>query len=166
MTNRRLSKYIDEQHAVASQTASRYGIINAFDATTFANGCITAQQLVDPIVDYYINHHSSKCYLILSSFLRVPKLNEKVGGSGTSEHCHGNAADINIYGITPKQIFNDIISGKILGKDGRPLKSIIDQCIYEYGSWCHVGRHISAPRNQFLKIENGTGYIQVYKALS
>ncbi len=167
MSNRRLSKYVTETMATTSQTATRLNIKNQFDDKTFKNACNASLKLIDPIVSYYINTKSSSCYLILSSFLRVPALNIKIGGSDTSRHCHGDAADINIYGVTPKQLFNDIISGRIKQPNGRPLKEIIDQCIYEYGSWVHVALNsdLSKPRNMFMKISNGTGYINVTKEL-
>ena len=148
--------------ATYSDTAIRKHINNQFNDTTFRNACRCGKLLVDVIVESYKNYGSK---LILTSMLRVPELNETVGGSKTSRHCFGDAADINIKGITQKQLFNDIISGKIKNKDNIPLKNIIDQVIYE-GTWVHVALNSSSakPRNMFLVAHftpNGVSYTEV-----
>ena len=42
--------------------------------------------------------------IIITSGYRTPEHNKKVGGAPNSQHLHGTAVDIKIYGMTPKQI--------------------------------------------------------------
>lgn len=160
MSNRKLSKYITEQKFCASDTAKRLKIENIFTPTAFKNAVIFCQDFLDPIVDYYAkqqkitNPNILMILLVLSSGYRALKLNSAVGGEKTSQHQFGNAGDINILKVTSKQLFNDIISGRIEQRNGKPLKDIVDQCIYEVKSngqsWVHLGR-AGKPRKQFLK---------------
>jgi len=64
----------------------------------------------------------------ITSGLRVPVLNTIVGGSPTSDHCFGRAADIKVDGMTAGAVCAAIRSL------GLPYK----QLIHEFGAWCHV----------------------------
>jgi hypothetical protein len=55
-------------------------------------------------------------------------VNASVGGSKTSQHCKGQAADIRVAGMTPDQVCQTIIAAKL------PF----DQVIREFDSWTHV----------------------------
>ena len=149
MSNRKMSKYVDEKDAVFSQTANRYGVLNQFDKTSFDNGVILSREYIDPIVDYYINHVSSKCYEKISSFFRCVKLNRLIGSKDNSQHVDGQAVDLTINTITPKRLFNDIISGRIKDYEGQPLKHKIGQCILEY-DWVHISFDKDIARKQFM----------------
>ena len=77
-----------------SQTAIRLGINNEPDAAqlqSLKNLCINVLQRV--------RDHYNKS-LKISSGLRVPKLNKAIGGSSTSDHTKGMAADIEIEGLS------------------------------------------------------------------
>lgn len=69
--------------------------------------------------------------LHVNSGFRSVAVNSAVGGSGTSAHCHGLAADIRPVKGTVKALMDAIVRS--------PLK--LDQVIYENPSkpWCHVG---------------------------
>lgn len=64
----------------------------------------------------------------ITSGLRVPVLNVIVGGSPSSDHCYGRAADIKVDGMSAGAICGAIRSL------GLPYK----QLIQEFGAWCHV----------------------------
>ena len=64
----------------------------------------------------------------ITSGLRVPILNTIVGGSASSDHCYGRAADIKVDGMSAGAICGAIRSL------GLPYK----QLIQEFGAWCHV----------------------------
>lgn len=67
--------------------------------------------------------------LIISSGYRAPKVNAGIGGSPTSAHCKGLAADFVAAGISPRAAALEIAEhAETLG---------IDQVIYE-GTWVHV----------------------------
>ena len=160
MSNRKLSKYITEETFCHSDTATALKMQNVFTPIAFNNAVILCQDFYDPILDYYskkLNGHNPASLLILSSGYRCIELNKKIGGDAKSQHPFGNAGDTNIFGIPPKQLFNDIISGRIKQRNGKPLKDIIDQCIYEQKIingklviWVHIGR-AGKSRNQFMQ---------------
>lgn len=44
--------------------------------------------------------------VIINSAYRTPAYNAKVGGSGTSQHLYGVAADIRVNGVAPRTVAN------------------------------------------------------------
>ena len=156
MSNRKLSKYVTEQKFCYSETAIKLKIQNIFTPTAFKNAVILCQDFLDPICDHYAKELGEKDparLLCLSSGQRCPELNFKVGGDKKSGHQFGNCGDTNILKVPAKKLFNDIISGRIKQRNGKPLKDIVDQCIYERKQsgeeWVHLGR-AGKPRKQFL----------------
>lgn len=177
MSNRKLSKYMTEQKFCYSDTAKAKKIANIFTPTAFNNAVIFCQDFLDPIVDHYarqqniINIDAKLLLLILSSGQRCIELNKEIGGAPKSQHQFGNAGDINILHVAAKRVFNDIISGRIKQRNGKPLIDIVDQCIYEVDSkgniWVHLGR-AGKPRKQFMRaIIKGSQktYTNVYKEI-
>jgi len=169
MSNRKMSKYITEQMFTHSDTAIENHFTNNFGTLgQFNIACFLCQKILDPICDYY-----KPKALDLSSGFRGKDLNTKVGGDIHSDHCisnvsnGGTAADINFVGLTPKQLFNDIFTGKIKQPSGKPLTDLIDQLIYEerhtfqgIQRWVHVG-HRNVPRKQFMMSLDGKTYSTV-----
>ena len=76
-----------------SDTATRLGIDNTPDEATIENIKLLCQEVLQPIRD-----HFGKSVTVNSCF-RSPESNAAVGGSKTSDHCLGRAADIEIDGI-------------------------------------------------------------------
>ena len=179
MSNRKLSKYMTEQKFCASDTAKKLKIKNIFTPTAFKNAVIFCQDFLDPIVDYYAKLQGVTklsimlILLVLSSGYRDILVNKAVGGDPKSQHPFGNCGDINILRVTAKQLFNDIISGRIKQRNGKPLKDIVDQCIYEVKSngqtWVHLGR-AGKPRKQFKKaiinVVNGVSHTSYSNVVS
>ena len=73
-----------------SQNATRRGIENQPNDEQLANLVALCECVLQPIRD-----HFGKSVRI-SSGLRVPELNAAIGGSTTSDHCKGMAADIEV----------------------------------------------------------------------
>jgi zinc D-Ala-D-Ala carboxypeptidase len=73
--------------------------------------------------------------IVVSSGFRSAAVNRAVGGSSSSQHRLGQAADINAAGIGPKALCEIII------ELGLPF----DQLIQEFGRWVHVSY---GPRNR------------------
>ena len=93
--------------------------------------------------------------IILSSGYRSKELNTAVGGALSSQHCTGEAIDIDMDGttVTNKQIFDFI-------KDNLSF----DQMIWEFGTdsnpdWVHVSYESTGKqRKQILKaVKSGKG---------
>ena len=85
----------------------------------------------------------------VTSGFRCAKLNKAIGGASNSQHQTGQAADIQVKGMTPKQVCDKI--------DELVRKGIIkgyDQLIEEYGAtgWCHVSYVHNPNRKMRFKI--------------
>ncbi len=87
--------------------------------------------------------------IYVSSGYRCPKVNKAIGGARTSQHIKGEAADIQIAGITTDEICRIVLE---LGIE-------FDQMIEEYGSWVHISfKRTGTNRNQVLQKKSGQGY--------
>ena len=73
-----------------SQTATRRGIDNQPNDEQLANLVALCECVLQPIRDHFGTS------VRISSGLRVPELNAAIGGSTTSDHCRGMAADIEV----------------------------------------------------------------------
>jgi len=150
----KISDNISLKEAVRSNTAERMGINNMPDNETLVTMQITAQHVFEPIC----NHFNEQIYI--SSFYRCPELNTAIGGSARSQHCLGEAIDIDdVYSkATNADFFNYI-------KDHLEF----DQLIWEFGddtnpAWVHVSYRLGNNRMRILKAvkENGkTQYIDI-----
>lgn len=84
----------------------------------------------------------------VTSGYRSPAVNARVGGSSTSQHMRGEAADIKVDGLTNVEIATAI----------HRLRLPVDQCIVERGlvkggppGWVHVSTRLDAPnRGEYL----------------
>lgn len=124
----------------ASETAARYGIDNTPDQATIQNLTRLANALQE------VRALLGNKVIIVSSGYRSPELNQKVGGSATSDHCKGLAADFICpsYG-TPDEIVRVVMASAI------PFK----QVIREFDKWVHfsIPEEGEAPRKQALIID-------------
>jgi len=77
-----------------SEYALRHGIKNEPDQEQLNNLTQLAQKVLQPVRDAF------KKGVKVNSGLRVPELNKAIGGSPTSDHCKGQAADIEIPGVS------------------------------------------------------------------
>lgn len=78
---------------VKSETALRLDMDNTPGDAEIANLKTLAENVLQPVRD-----HFGKGVKVNSGF-RHPAVNQKVGGSPTSDHCKGQAADIEIPGV-------------------------------------------------------------------
>lgn len=76
-----------------SEAALRHDMDNTPNEVQIASLKLLAEQVLQPIRDHY-----AKGVKVNSGF-RHPEVNAKVGGSRTSDHCRGMAADIEIPGV-------------------------------------------------------------------
>jgi len=75
-----------------SETATRLGLDNTPDATATANLKLLCEKVLQPVRDHYGK-------VSVNSGYRSPESNAAVGGSKTSDHCKGYAADIEVSGV-------------------------------------------------------------------
>lgn len=87
--------------------------------------------------------------VIVSSGYRSPELNLIIGGSKTSAHMQGLAADISCPDLTPLELAQFIADN--MADEG------FDQVIHEFKRWVHVGLSAGLPRYELLTAvkENG-----------
>ena len=143
-----LSKNLALAEVIRSETAKRKGISNMPTPQHIENFKKLAENVFQPIREHFgVPIHISSGY-------RSKVLNTAVGGSLSSQHCSGEAIDIDMDGtsITNKQIF-DFIKENLN----------FDQMIWEFGTdtnpdWVHVSYESSGKqRKQILKAVKAGG---------
>ncbi len=130
----------------ASETADRHGIDNTPSPEHLAN----LERLARFLEEVRISLGKP---ILINSAYRGPAVNEKVGGSKSSQHMVGCAADIRVPGMSPDEVCRAIIAA------GLPY----DQIIREFwdpekkaGGWTHISvpnEAGSTPRKQALIID-------------
>jgi hypothetical protein len=135
-----LSTNLSLAEVTRSETAKRRGISNMPTAEHIENFKKLAANIFQPIREHFGKP------IIISSGYRSAELNKAIGGSLSSQHCSGEAIDIDMDGtdITNAQIFHYI-------KDNLNF----DQIIWEFGTdknpdWVHVS--FAANRSQRKQI--------------
>ena len=86
----KLTQHFSLSELTRSQTATMKGIYNQPDDEQLANLVALCECVLQPIRDHFGTS------VRISSGLRVPELNAAIGGSTTSDHCKGMAADIEV----------------------------------------------------------------------
>jgi hypothetical protein len=142
-----LSEHLSLAEVTRSETAKRRGISNMPTEAHIANFKLLAENIFEPIR----NHFGKPIHI--SSGYRSKDLNTAIGGALSSQHCQGEAIDIDMDGtdITNAQVFNYI-------KDNLEF----DQLIWEFGTdtnpdWVHVSYESKGKqRKQILRaLKNG-----------
>lgn len=112
-----------------SHLAVKLGLDNTPSAEHVANLRALCVNLLEP-VRFFVGRP-----IVISSGFRSPTLNAATGGSPTSDHCNGRAADIEVQGVDNCELAHMIAEGGF----------VFDQVIlefYKYGTpdsgWCHV----------------------------
>ena len=147
-----LTTHFSLSEMIRSQTATRKGI----DNTPSSDSIINLQQLCIHILEPIRN---SLGVVRISSGYRSPELNEAIGGSKTSQHCKGEAADVTVDGISNRELYEWIKSSDLP----------IDQCICEFPdlqgepAWIHVSFSLGKNRRQFL-VAKKVGRKTIYEA--
>ena len=132
-----ISKHISYIEGVRSNTATRRGIDNTPNAEQLDNMELVAEEVFEPLRAYVGGT------IKINSFFRCPELNKAIGGSSKSQHCKGQAIDIDdTFGrMTNAEMYHWI-------KDYLDF----DQMIWEFGDddnpdWVHVS-YVSPEENR------------------
>jgi hypothetical protein len=131
-----LSKHVTVEEFCFSPSAIRAGIKNVMTLEQLNNAELLCEKVFEPI-----REHVGKPIKINSGF-RSPSLNRAIGGSSNSQHCKGQAMDLD---LSNKEVFNWIKNNLIF-----------DQLIYEFGNdnapdWIHVSYSHKNNRKQVLR---------------
>ena len=93
-----LSANFSLKELTKSDTATRLGIDNTPDDETIDNLKTLCDKVLQPV-----REHFGKSVTVNSGY-RSPESNAAVGGSKTSDHCKGQAADIEIAGVANAEL--------------------------------------------------------------
>jgi zinc D-Ala-D-Ala carboxypeptidase len=153
----KISEHLDLSEITRSEQAKRLGISNMPTEQHLENFKNLAEAIFEPIRAHF------RCPIHISSAYRSEALNKAINGSATSQHCKGEAIDIDMdgssNGVTNAMVFEFIVA-----------KLNFDQIIWEFGdtinpSWVHVSYKKNGPqRHEILravKVNGSTQYIKV-----
>jgi zinc D-Ala-D-Ala carboxypeptidase len=117
----KLTEHFTLEEMTVSGYAARNGINNTPSETATQNLILLCKQVLEPL-----RMRVQKPIIIISGY-RSKKVNAAIGGTSTSQHMKGQAADFIVIGMTIEEVFN-IVAGQF------PY----DQLIQEFGQWVHV----------------------------
>jgi hypothetical protein len=134
----RISKHITFKEATFSATAQRLGLKNQPTLEHLKAMITVAEKCFEPLREWYGKP------LRINSFYRGKDLNKAVKGSLTSQHCKGEAIDIDAGSISENKKIHDWI------KDNLEFTQLINE--YNY-SWVHVSYDAKNLKKQCLIIK-------------
>lgn len=130
-----------------SETALRFGMDNTPAESEIENLRVLCYNVLQPVRDHFARG------VKVNSGFRHPLVNAKVGGSTTSDHCKGFAADIEIPGIANAELAEWI-------KDNCEFRQLILE-FYTPGipdsGWVHVSYDPSDLKKQVLTATKQNG---------
>lgn len=147
----KLSEHLDLAEVTRSESAKRKGISNEPTVEHLENFKKLAEHIFEPI------RNNFNVPIHISSGYRSKALNTAIGGASNSQHCLGQAIDIDMdgssSGVTNKMVFDFI-------------KSTLnfDQLIFEFGNannpdWVHVS-YSDRNRKEILKATRVNGKVK------
>ena len=132
-----ISKHISYKEGIHSNTALRRNIDNTPNDEQLENMELIAEKIFEPL-RVYVNGP-----IKINSFFRSAELNTAIGGSKTSQHCKGQAMDIDdTFGRATNAEMYHFIKEHL----------DFDQMIWEFGdddnpNWVHVS-YVSPEKNR------------------
>ena len=133
----KLSKHVSYKEGVYSTTALRLGLKNDPSDDHLVNMMNISEKVFEPLRTHVGGP------IKINSFYRGPELNKAIGGSSKSQHCHGQAIDIDdTYGNASNAEMYNWIKANL----------DYDQMIWEFGTdenpdWVHVS-YVSPDKNR------------------
>ena len=132
-----ISKHISDKEGRHSNTAIRRGIDNIPNDEQLANMKVLAEKVFEPLRSWVGGP------IKINSFFRSVELNKAIGGSSRSQHCKGQAVDL-----------DDTFGRKTNAEMYNYIKENLDfdQIIWEFGddsnpAWVHVS-YVSEEENR------------------
>jgi len=132
-----ISNYISYKEGVYSRTAMRRGVKNNPNAEQMENMITIANEVFEPLRAWVGGP------VKINSFFRSPELNKAIGGSSKSQHCQGQAIDLDdTFGRATNSEMYYFIKEHL----------DFDQMIWEFGNdnnpdWVHVS-YVSKDKNR------------------
>lgn len=135
----KLSPNFSLDELTRSDYAARHGLDNTPDAKTLEN----LKRLAELLEQVRAVCNTP---IVVSSGYRSPAVNAGVGGSKTSQHMMGCAADIRALRMSVDELMKKVVNSTVK----------YDQIILEFNSWVHISvpnSPTTAPRRQALIID-------------
>jgi hypothetical protein len=132
-----ISKHVSYREGVYSITADRLGLKNDPTEEHLDNMKLLSEKIFEPLRDHVGGP------IKINSFYRGPELNAAIGGSAKSQHCNGQAIDID-------DTFGHATNAEMYTWIKENLD--FDQMIWEFGddknpNWVHVS-YVSKDKNR------------------
>ena len=152
----KLTKNFYLKELTISQTASREGIDNSPTAQHTIELNRLCSEIAQPLRDKVARP------ILITSGYRSKKLNKRIKGSKTSQHCFGQAMDFHINGFTIPEICQIIIEMDL------PYHQLIDEFSDNGGGWVHVSiaPEGQKPKKQFMTARKNKYGKTVYKEVT
>ena len=133
----KISNHISYKEGTYSNTAIRRGIDNTPNEEQLSNMQLIANEVFEPLRTY------AGGPIKINSFFRSPELNTAIGGSSKSQHCKGQAIDLD-------DTFGNMTNAEMYEFIKEHLD--FDQIIWEFGddknpNWVHVS-YVSPEENR------------------
>lgn len=151
-----ISEHISYKEGVYSITALRLGLNNDPTKTHLTNMELLAEKIFEPLRKHVGGP------IKINSFYRGPELNKAIGGSANSQHCKGQAIDIDdVYGYMSNADMYEYIKNNLS----------FDQMIWEFGNsdnpdWVHISYvNEEANRNRCLLAYKDENNKTAYKVI-
>ncbi len=136
-----LSEHFELAEFLFSETAARRGIANEPTPEVIENLRRLCQSVLQPL-RLHLKHP-----VVITSGYRSPALNRAIGGSPTSHHMQGRAADLIAPGMSPLAVC----------QAAHQLKLPCVQIIHEFGRWAHLAVALPSERTQLLTAKLAQG---------
>lgn len=135
----RLTEHFTLEELTLSEYAVRNGLDNTPSALVVSNLSQLAEHTLEPL-----RRLVGKPIIVTSGY-RSPTVNAGIGGSESSQHCLGQAADIFVPQLSVEDLFQ------------LAVKNIpFDQAIQEFGQWVHLSYRERA-RGQAMRAVKSEG---------
>ena len=138
----KLGAYFTLEEMSVSQTAARRGLSNKPNDDTVKNLGFLVAEVLDPL------RLAVGKPLVVTSGYRSPEINRLIGGSPTSDHVKGRAADIHQPEMSVRDLMRLVIHKNL------PFDQMIDE--FE-GSWLHISYRHDNNRRQILEATHQGG---------
>jgi hypothetical protein len=125
----KLSEHVSLAEVTKSATAIKHDISNEPTIEHLENLKALAENVFEPLRKHF------NVPIGITSGYRSEELNKRIGGSSTSQHCNGQAIDIDA------DVYGGVTNAKIFGYLSEHV--VFDQLIWEFGTntepaWVHV----------------------------
>ena len=143
-----LTKHFSLQEFTKSQTAERLGIDNTPSEEIIPKLSFIATQILEPLREKIDKP------IIITSGYRCPELSKAIGSSEKSQHCRGEAVDIEAFGMSTLNLAEMIINHF-------EFDQVILEC-YQKGDlnsgWVHCSLTSGENRKEVLTYSKAKGY--------